>query len=188
MKFVATANGSGFDRAMKAAAEQERALQEGFWRDGLELAGKIAGSNEGLGLAASLAARVVGANVASSALAGGLMLASGIGLALTVGSVVLTCLLSSRDIVAWFYRKRSSTASWLETQAAFLEMNAAALDPSKRVPREKQEQYARTLRALAARVKVDAAEAEREAAADIRSDDKALQGPAGPSGGAPRLI
>jgi uncharacterized protein YegJ (DUF2314 family) len=189
-KFVSSANASGFDRALQSAAGEEKALNEGFWTDSLKAAGAyVAGG--AIGGAIQQVGAVGGIGLARAAAAGAtyaLGAVSGVGLALAVGSVLLSLLLNARDIAAWVYRTRTTTAGWLEMQASFLEMNAATLDPSKRIPRERQEAYAARMRSLASHIKLDADMAERDAVADIRADDRALQAPAGPSGGAPRLI
>ena len=97
-----------------------------------------------------------------------------------VGTVIaglgaLTLLLYiARDLAEWFYALRGTFTRWLETQARFLEMNAAILGASKSAARSKQEEYASRLRALADRIRVDDADAARTAAKTIHGDDRSI--------------
>ena len=94
----------------------------------------------------------------------------GILLAVT-GLVAL--LLIARDLAEKFYSLRGTFSRWLDTQASFLEMNAATL-VNKPVPREKQEAYAAKLRALSDRIRVDDADTENQAVKAIAQDNVEL--------------
>ena len=112
---------------------------------------------------------------------------TGIGLAVT-GLAALLFL--ARDVVEWVYSLRGNTSRWLETQARFLDMNAASLGSDKTATRAKQAEYAQRLRALSDRVRVDAADAERETVRSIEASDSAPRihsAPGGAAGGADLL-
>lgn len=96
---------------------------------------------------------------------------------------IMALLYVARDLAEKFYSLRGTFSRWLEVQARFLDMNAAALGTSKPVPRAKQEEYAARLRALADRIRVDDDDTERDAARSIQADDRRLRTVA--SAGAP---
>ena len=104
---------------------------------------------------------------------------TGIGLAVT-GLAALLFL--ARDVVEWVYSLRGNVSRWLETQARFLDMNAAALGADRTVTRAKQAEYAQRLRALSDRIRVDAADAERETVRSIEASDSTLRAQPAPSG------
>lgn len=89
-------------------------------------------------------------------------------------AALLALLYVARDLTEWFYTLRGTFARWLETQARFLEMNAASLGSAKPVARAKQEEYAKRLRALADRIKIDEADAEKQAARSIQQNDREI--------------
>ena len=73
----------------------------------------------------------------------------------------------ARDLAEYFYNLRGSLAKWLDMQVSFLEMNASGLGPAQAGARAKQEEYARRFRALADRIRVESADAERESRREI---------------------
>jgi hypothetical protein len=89
-------------------------------------------------------------------------------------AVLIALLYIARDLTEFFYTLRGTFSRWLETQARFLEMNAASLGSVKPTARAKQEEYARRLRALADRIKVDEADAEKQASRSIQQNDREL--------------
>jgi hypothetical protein len=101
-------------------------------------------------------------------------------------AALLILLYLARDIAAWIYERRGASARWLDAQATFLAMNAASLDPSKHVARERQEEYVHRLRMLADRIRVDAVDAEHRALDATRENDRSLAAP--PAGAAAGLI
>jgi hypothetical protein len=101
------------------------------------------------------------------------------GILLAVTGLVALLLLA-RDLAEKFYSLRGTFSRWLDTQASFLELNAATL-ASKPVAREKQEAYAAKLRALADRVRVDDADTEQAAIKAIDSDNKEIEKIGSPS-------
>jgi hypothetical protein len=160
-RFADAADKHAFDTAVAGLGAAERAsLEETVWGQTKAAAAAIFKGGVSAGGPAAVAA---GLGVP----------AWGVGAAVGLG-LVFACLYLARDVTAWVYEVRSSMAGWLGAQAAFLDANAATLDPSKAVPRAKQEGYARRLRAIADRIKVDASEAERGAAGVIRGDDRAM--------------
>ena len=104
---------------------------------------------------------------------------TGIGLAVT-GLAALLFL--ARDVVEWVYSLRGNTSRWLETQARFLDMNAASLGADRTATRAKQAEYAQRLRALSDRIRVDVADAERETVRSIEASDSTLRAQPAPSG------
>lgn len=79
----------------------------------------------------------------------------------------------ARDLTAKFYELRGSFHRWLSVQASFLEMNAAS-QGVRPASRERQEDYARRLRALADRVSIDDVDTERSAVRAIQMNDREL--------------
>jgi hypothetical protein len=78
------------------------------------------------------------------------------------GAVALVALLGlAREMAEYYYRLRGTFARWLDLQASFLDMNASALGVDKSSSRDRQEQYAKRLRAIADSVRVDNADAEK---------------------------
>jgi hypothetical protein len=151
-RFAAAAQRKDFEQAALAMASraEEAAMAEAAWGD---LAGL---------------ATFAGIGAAGAALTGvGVLVGAGIGL-------ILGLLYAARDIAAYVYASRTKAAQWLELQANFLEANAAALQPGQRVPKETQMRYVQTMRQLADRIKIDAAEADREATAVSHDEDRAL--------------
>lgn len=100
--------------------------------------------------------------------------------AIAVGAVAAVGFLVyvARDLAEYFFHLRGSFAKWLDLQASFLTMNAAQLTPAQAGARAKQIEYARQFKALADRVRVEAADAEREAKQDIKRLDAASAPPA----------
>jgi hypothetical protein len=169
-RLVKAANSHGFEEALASAAgvQEAAALRESWGDAAFDILQK----------ASSAAPAVLGALVSAAK--------HPIGIVLLSITALVAALYIARDMAIWVYQLRSSWSRWFEIQAAYLEANAAALDPSKRVAREKQEGYVQALRALSERIKVDAADAERGAAESIRIDDEHTSAP-GP-GAALQLI
>ena len=87
---------------------------------------------------------------------------------------IAALLMLARDLAEKFYSLRGTFARWLEVQARFLDMNAAAIGDGRPAARAKQEEYASRLRALADRIRVDDADTEREAVKAIQRSDQEL--------------
>lgn len=87
---------------------------------------------------------------------------------------IAALLMLARDLAEKFYFLRGTFARWLEVQARFLDMNAAAIGDGRPAARAKQEEYASRLRALADRIRVDDADTEREAVKAIQRSDQEL--------------
>ena len=98
-------------------------------------------------------------------------------IAITAAAVagVTALLFLARDMAEYFYSLRGTFARWLEVQARFLEMNASTLGSGMESTRAKQEDYARKLRAVADRVRVDDADATRQATRAIADSDRELR-------------
>ncbi len=90
-------------------------------------------------------------------------------------AALLALLYLARDLTEWFFTLRGTFGRWLETQARFLEMNAATLGTDRATPRSKQEEYAKRLRALADRIKIDEADAEKHVGRAIQQSDRELE-------------
>ena len=86
---------------------------------------------------------------------------------------LVALLMLARDLAEKFYSLRGTFTRWLEIQARYLDMNAAAVAPG--TARAKQEEYAARLRALADRVRVDDADTEKAAVRAIQQDDRELE-------------
>lgn len=76
-------------------------------------------------------------------------------------AALLAIVYIARDLAEFFYRLRGSMSKWLDMQAKFLDMNAAQLQPGAADVRARQESYAARFRALADRLRIEAADAER---------------------------
>jgi hypothetical protein len=157
--FAAAASSANFDRALGAMAsvEKEALGEASFW------------SAAGFAAAAGVASQI-GATTALGASFGPVGAFAGVGLGL-----VLACLYGARDIAAYAYEKRTSMASWLQLQAGFLEMNAAALSPGMGETRQKQMEYAARLRQMADRIRVDLSAAQSDADRILRGEAETLR-------------
>ena len=98
---------------------------------------------------------------------------------------IAALLMLARDLAEKFYSLRGTFARWLEVQARFLDMNAAAIGDGRPAARAKQEEYATRLRALADRIRVDDADTEREAVKAIQRSDQELSSEVSRSQSAP---
>jgi hypothetical protein len=93
--------------------------------------------------------------------------------AIAIGMAVVAGLIALLSIARWlaeyYYNTRGQVSSWLDTQAAFLQANAAALGQGS-PERAAQEKRVEQLKRLADRIRVDADDAERLAKASREPD------------------
>ena len=103
---------------------------------------------------------------------------------------VIALVYIARDLVEKFFELRGTFSRWLEIQARFLEINAAAIGTARPAPRAKQEEYASRLRSLSDRIRVDDVDTERQAQRATSDNDRHLTAPSSlsPVGSAFQLV